>query len=119
MTMPDGNSAALRAHEADQDRLERQAPTEDELERYVEDWMDDKQRKMGFEFISEAVSEATDDRFANLYAAYRSADSMQIGIAVKATVAGYWRPMAEKAAESHNFEEDRHECYAEDGCVYR
>lgn len=86
-------------------------PTERELEQFIDYWLYNKQKKMGFEFVSEAFIEATDTRYADLFAAYRSADSTQIGIAVKQLVNDYWRPMAERDALEHDFEEDRREMY--------
>ena len=109
MTMPDGNSAALKKHEAEQDRLDRQAPTEDELERYVEDWLERKRDKIGIEFIMEALNECDDDGRILLFCAFRDESAADLGHIVRNTVNRYWRPMAEKAAETHNFEEDRRE----------
>jgi predicted 2-oxoglutarate/Fe(II)-dependent dioxygenase YbiX len=99
-----GNTATLRAYEALQDRLDRQAPTELELERFVEDWMERKAKKMGEMFIIEALSESD---YSPLFKAYQEQDALEIGITVQKIVANYWRNSAEEAANGHNFEEDR------------
>lgn len=103
--LADGNTAALRLYEARQDRLEAQAPTPAELERYVDDWLDRKCKKMGETFITEAFCEASD--FSRIYRAYVECDHIDIGIAFDKIVRAYWEPSALEDANGHNFAEDR------------
>ena len=105
--MIDGNIAALNAYHAEQDRISRQSPTDIELRYFIEDWMQAKCKKMGAEFITEAFCEAED--FSRLYMAYVDGGALDIGAEFKLLVAKYWTPMAVRAAEEHNFEEDRDE----------
>ena len=107
MSMECGNTAALRSYEADQDRLEKQAPTDRELENYIEDWMTTKQNKMGVEFVMEPLNEAGEAERICLFCTFRDEGAAEIGHTVRAIVNLYWRPSAEKAAAEHNFAEDR------------
>ena len=106
MNMPDGNTAALRQHEANQDRLEKQAPTEYESRRYVDDWLERKRDKMGVEFIMEALNECDEAARIVLFRDFKE-PAIELGYTVKAIVHRYWRPSAEAAAAEHNFAEDR------------
>jgi len=103
--LADGNTAALRAYEAQQDRLDRQAPTDLELERYIDDWLERKCKKMGEMFLIEAFTEAAD--FSRIYKSYVEGDHVDLGMAFDKIVRAYWVPMAEESANGHNFQEDR------------
>ena len=103
--MTDGAMAALRQHEARQDRLEAQAPTPSELEDYVDNWLEKKRKQMGEAFLTEAFCEAED--YSRIYRAYSEADHVDIGVAFDKIVRAYWVPSALKDAEGHDFNRDR------------
>lgn len=102
-----GNTAALRKHEAEQDRLEKQAPTKYELEDFIKDWRLAKAVLMGPEFLMEPLNEADDVQRIPLFTAFMSGSSIDLGDALQELVDAYWRPTAEAAAMEHNFAEDR------------
>ena len=107
MNMPCGNTAALREYEAQQERLERQAPNEYELENFIDHWMERKAQKLGIDFIYESFTESDEEDLIELFQAYQSVLSIEIGSAMKKIINDYWRPAAEAAAAGHNFDEDR------------
>lgn len=102
--MPCGNTAALLAWENRQDGLERQAPTEAELERFIDDWLERKARKMGSQFLTEAFCESDD--YAGVYRAWIEGDILELGEAFDKIVRDYWRPFAIEESRGHNFAED-------------
>lgn len=103
MNMPCGVTAALRMYEAEQDRLEKQAPTDLELERYVESWKEDRLKKMGSQFITEAFVES--NSYSELYKAFVEGDQAEAGYALFKMVDAYWRPFAIEASRHVNFAE--------------
>lgn len=109
MAMPDGNTAALRQHEAAQARAEREAPTADELERYVQDWLERKSKKLGTEFVMEALVESTIEHQSAILKAYQGYDMTELARATHRAIEAYWRPSAEAAAAEHDFAADRQE----------
>jgi hypothetical protein len=107
MNMIDGNTAALRMYEATQERLEKQSPTASELEQYIEDWMDNKAKELGSQFITEAFVES--DSYAELYKAFVDGDQTETGRALFKMVENYWRPFALGASLDVNFAEGRYD----------
>ena len=107
MNMIDGNTAALRMYEAAQERLEKQSPTDSELERYIEDWMNNKAKELGSQFITEAFVES--DNYAALYKSYMDGDQAETGRALFKIVESYWRPFAVEASNEVNFAEGRYD----------
>jgi hypothetical protein len=114
--MADGNTAALRAHEAQQDRLARQAPTDTERESFIDDFLEKKAKKLGTEFLREALAESDDADLSPLFIAYQTGGALEIGLAMREIVAAYWRPAAITAADEHNFDEDRAPCRCRGDC---
>lgn len=105
--MPDGNRAALREFEAKQARAELGSPTESELESYVQDRLETQRDKLGTEFVREPIAEASEAELIELFQAFRSGDSAEIGARFKAMVEKYWEPAIREAANYHDFSEDR------------
>lgn len=104
--MEDGNTAALKVHELKQERLDQQAPSKEELKNFIEDWLVAKRDEMGVEFILEALNEADSASMIMLFLDFKQC-ALELGYTVKAIANRYWRPMALKAAESHDFNKDR------------
>lgn len=107
MNMLCGNTAALRMYEAEQDRLEKQAPTPLELERYVESWKEDRLKTMGSQFITEAFVES--NSYSEIHRAYQDGDHTETGRALFKMVDNYWRPFAIEASRYVNFAEGRYD----------
>jgi hypothetical protein len=105
---PDGNAFAERIHNSA--RREPVQPTEDERADFIESHLEKKRDRLGTEFIAEAVSEASEAELLDLFTAFKSGSSAEIGIALKSLVEKYWRPTAERAADEHDFAEDRVPC---------
>ena len=100
---PDGNTYAERQHNAARD----DEPTDSELESFVEDWLDTKRKKLGIEYISEALIERKGDiGLMEIFKAWNG-QPLDFSDAVKKAIDDYWRPMAERDAEYHDFAEDR------------
>lgn len=105
--MADGNAYALRAYEAKMERNELKAPSQEELENFIYSWMEEKRDKMGFEFISEALTNNTDIWEIEIFKSYGK--SFDFGYTMKGAIDAYYRPLALKAALEHDFERDRRE----------
>lgn len=112
--MPDGNTAAERIHNsASRDREE---PTDDQLEDFISNLLDEKRDELGIEFLREAMSEASDADLVDLFKAFKAGNSAEIGIALKDWVAKYWRPTALRAAEDYDFTPEPCRCRGDCTC---
>src|SRR5689334_11697512 len=105
--MPDGNTFAERQHNA-----AHYEPTDDERENFIEGWLEKKRKKLGIEYISEALIErANDDGLIEMFKAW--GNRAEFAAATVKAVDAYWRPMAEAAADEHDFEADAREAASE------
>lgn len=86
----------------DKQQRDLREPTDREIERFVDDWMEKELKKQGYMFIFEALSESDG---IELFKAYQEDDALEIGIAVKKIVNKYWATIAYKEAEEHDFAE--------------
>lgn len=107
--MPDGNSAALRAYEREQDRLARKAPTDSELEEFVEEWIETRLKEEGADYLAEIITEAP--YLGDLYKAVLKKDEAEVGYQFMKIVDKYLRPKAEEDAAVFDFEEYRMALY--------
>lgn len=105
--MPCSVTAALRQYEAEQARAELQAPTDQELEDYVIQWMDTKATEIGREFVMEPICESELKQQDAMLSAFIDNDPLKMGQIVIGLVEAYWRKSAEEAASEHDFSEDR------------
>lgn len=100
--MPCSNTQALRKHEAWQSQ--KIEPTKEDIERFVDEWIEKKRKSMGHAFIYEAVSESDVSR---LYLALD--DATELGYELQRLIRKYWEPQAEFAAESHDWNSEYRE----------
>ena len=100
--MPDGHTYAERQHNA-----ARYEPTDSEIESFIECWLESKRKKLGIEYISEALIERKGDIGLMLIFQAWNGQPLDFSDAVKKAIDDYWRPMAERDAEYHDFAEDR------------
>src|SRR5688572_8401459 len=100
--MPDGNAAALKQYEARQSQEDRMAGTEAEREDFIDQWLHNKQKKLGTEYLTEALSEMNDTATIVLFGAFREG-ALEAGCALHVVVRNYWLPMAKAACDEHDF----------------
>lgn len=85
-------------------RPDRRAPTAEERDQFIEEWMEKKIKQIGLnEFIREAIAEGCD--LSKVCDCWMKADGKSFMIEMKNAVNSYWRPMAEYAAENHEFDD--------------
>jgi len=100
--MPDGNTAALNKFHSWQDR--KIEPTKEDIENFVDEWIEKKRKSLGNEFVYEAVGESDVSRlFQSLD------DAHELGCELQRLIRKYWEPQAEFAAESHDWNEEYRE----------
>jgi len=102
----DGNASALREYHAQQDTNDRMSGTEAEREEFIEDWLAAKMRKLGTEYMTEALAEMGNVSTIALFAAFRE-DAQFAGGMLQLVVRNYWLPSAKKACEEHDFTPER------------
>jgi hypothetical protein len=93
---------ALRQYEAEQDRLDLAAGTDSERERFIDDWLDAHQKKLGTEYVTEALAEMGDVEIIELFARFKEG-ALETGCAVQVIVRNYWLPLAIAACDEHDF----------------
>ena len=81
--MPDGNTAALRQHLAHQDKLERTAPSAEEMRNMILEEKDRLYDSMDVDTMMEAIGDASTIHQIELLAAIKTGDAIEAMSTIK------------------------------------
>lgn len=99
------NDGHIREFNATEAAAERRAGTDEQRERFVEDWIDRAMKNI--EYVEEPLSgEFKWIAIARIYEAVKGGNSHTIGYLFLEELRKYWTPMAEKAMAEHDFTGD-------------
>ena len=107
----DGNATALREYEARQLQGDRMRGTEADREEFIEDRLAAEQKRMGVEYLFEAISECDHKQQIEIFEMFINGTPLEFYAAVKDVVRAYHLPAAERALEEHDFTPEPPEDY--------